>query len=132
MGSINIAYMVKDGLYKGEIIGFTKNGFAVYPNSIGLNAIDTCECCGTIIHSQLSDADFCPVCAVMLGLVNEDVVREYCLPQYIEEFNELERYSEYRSGYELLIKGFKAGINYGVKNAYVSIKDVLQFDTYGD
>jgi len=131
MGSINVRHMIKEGSYKGEIIGFTKTGMAVYPNSIGCNALDTCECCGTIIHSQLSDADFCPVCAVMLGLISKDVVREYCLERYNREFDELEDDQEYHVSREALIKGFKAGINYGVKNAYVSINNVLSFNTYG-
>jgi len=129
MGNVHIGYMIKDKLYKGEIIGFTKNGFAVYPNSIGLNALDSCECCGQIIHSQLSDADFCPICAVMLGLVSEGVARDFCLPRYSKEFDELENDLEYYNNRELLIKGFKAGINFGVKNSFVSIRDVLHFDT---
>ena len=123
MGSINVDYIIKTGcVHKGEILGFTKTGMAVFANSLGLNALDTCECCGTIIHGQLIDADFCPVCAVILGLVSENIAREYCLERYIIKFNEMENDFNHKVNHYSLIEGFKAGIKYGVKNAYVGIK----------
>jgi hypothetical protein len=119
MSSINLSY--KEGLEenKGKIIGFTKDGFAVIPNEWGCNALDTCECCGRVIHSQLTDADFCPRCAVALEIVSKEIAEEYCDTRLTKDLNALYGDENYKMHYGALIDGFKAGINFGVKNSHI-------------
>jgi hypothetical protein len=128
MGSINLNYKQSLEKYKGKIIGFDKNGFAVYPsNGFGCQALDTCEVCGQVIHSQLCGANFCPVCAVQLDIVSEEVARELCVPEYIPQFDALHNdpdYARYNAG---LICGFQRGIQFALENAYASLKDRVSF-----
>lgn len=127
MGSINQNY--KEGLekYKGQILGFDKSGYAVYAEEFGLNALDTCECCGRIIHSQISNANFCPICSLFLGLTSDEFIREYCLEKYKNEMEELDYDIDLRRYNIGQSTGFIRGMHFSEKYARPTLKGIINF-----
>lgn len=128
MGCINTTSEQILEQYKGKIVGFTKYGHAAYLDGVSLQAIDTCECCGQVISSQISEANFCPLCAVVLGLVSEELAKDIVLPSWQDVFDKLDKDSDYKRLYYEKAEGFKAGIRFALKHGYCSLKGKIRFD----
>jgi hypothetical protein len=131
MGSVNLDFKHGIEKYKGKIIGFDRHGFAVYEdNGYGFQAIETCKCCGQQIYSQLSGADFCPLCAVALGLVDESFASEIALPSWQGAFKNFADDNDFRRFIFEKAEGFKAGIRFALNYSKPSIKGEVGFDIW--
>lgn len=118
MSQINLSCKEFLQKYKGKVIGFTRGGFAEIPSDGGfsLQAVTFCKCCRSAISSVSVGADFCPICAYLLGIVDKETAIELSEPQWKDAFDSLETEEKYNIRMECLVEGFKRGISYGVDN----------------
>lgn len=129
MGNFSLGSPNIEEIYKGKVVGFSKLGMATYPDNRAGGCVcpPPCLCCGGHL-ACCGDAQFCPICSVVLGLVELSKAEVLCTNSTKKNFELLKSDDNYKRTANNIVESFKRGIKFAVQNAICTLKDEVNFD----